>query len=477
MRVFSAIVVVALLAAAATPAPAGPPYLQVYFGVSHGDSVYAIQSCPGYGVLDTLYVVAHDFDAYVLGIEYQVSLPPTITFIADLDLAPVVLGSSTTGISMAWSVPRNGYQPLLVQRILVMYTCTGCGIPNATISVQPYPPTGDPYPRVVTWPSMSFGGAVDGSELDRWSALCSTICPSYDCSIDPLTIDFGTVPVGAAKDTTFTIDNASWCTDATFSGDVSVNSTHFSVVGGGGPFQVDWDEAVDVTVRFEPASEGAKSAIVETGQDICRDVLVTGTALGPVAVVDPDTLLFGVIDPGDTVYADFTIANAGGDTLRGTISEVCDDYHVTSGAGPFALAGGEDIVVTVRFAPGGTGWSDCVVETGSPICPDVFCRGAVPTGVADRAPAFVLHPNYPNPFSQATVIAYELHRASDVRLEIFDIAGRRVRTIVERRMAPGTYQQPWDGRDARGRIVASGIYFYRLHVGEAVLTRKLVVVR
>lgn len=76
---------------------------------------------------------------------------------------------------------------------------------------------------------------------------------------------------------------------------------------------------------------------------------------------------------------------------------------------------------------------------------------------------FALKPNYPNPFNPATTIAFDLPENSSVELEIYDISGRKVRTVVNESMEAGTHRVNWDGRDETGNQVASGIYFYRIH--------------
>jgi serine protease AprX len=66
---------------------------------------------------------------------------------------------------------------------------------------------------------------------------------------------------------------------------------------------------------------------------------------------------------------------------------------------------------------------------------------------------------------------------SDVLLEVFDVSGARVATLVDRIESPGAYAARWDGRDDGGNPVASGVYFYRLQAADRVLTRKLVLIR
>jgi hypothetical protein len=85
--------------------------------------------------------------------------------------------------------------------------------------------------------------------------------------------------------------------------------------------------------------------------------------------------------------------------------------------------------------------------------------------------------NYPNPFRDRTIIAYEVHQAGPVTLTIYDLLSRRVRTLVEGEQAVGMHQVAWDGTDASGMKVASGTYFYQLRVNEAVTSKQAVRLR
>lgn len=91
---------------------------------------------------------------------------------------------------------------------------------------------------------------------------------------------------------------------------------------------------------------------------------------------------------------------------------------------------------------------------------------------AETPQAFALQQNYPNPFNPATVIRYQLPRASQVRLEVFDLNGRAVATLVEARQPAGTYSVNFDGSE-----LSSGVYMYRLQAGDAVFTRKLTLIK
>lgn len=112
------------------------------------------------------------------------------------------------------------------------------------------------------------------------------------------------------------------------------------------------------------------------------------------------------------------------------------------------------------------------------------------TGLAGSPPAaptpatFILHPNFPNPFNPQTRIVFELFRAAEVELAIFDLAGRTVRALISGSLPAGPHEARWDSRDARGNLLPSGVYLYRLRTSTASgggesgqQTRKMVLIR
>lgn len=81
------------------------------------------------------------------------------------------------------------------------------------------------------------------------------------------------------------------------------------------------------------------------------------------------------------------------------------------------------------------------------------------------ASSFRLSNSYPNPFNPSTTIPFQVDTPSRVRLEVFDVAGRLVRTLVDQVMAPGSHLRVWDGRDEKGSLVESGVYLVVMQSG------------
>ncbi|MCD6165781.1 T9SS type A sorting domain-containing protein [bacterium] len=90
--------------------------------------------------------------------------------------------------------------------------------------------------------------------------------------------------------------------------------------------------------------------------------------------------------------------------------------------------------------------------------------------------SFALQQNFPNPFNTQTTIEYQLPRSSYVCLEIYDLLGRRVRTLVDGKKEAGVHRVEWDGKNMLGKNVASGVYICRMQAGGFVNRRKLVLI-
>jgi hypothetical protein len=88
---------------------------------------------------------------------------------------------------------------------------------------------------------------------------------------------------------------------------------------------------------------------------------------------------------------------------------------------------------------------------------------------------FCLQQNCPNPFNPSTAIQYELPEASDVRLEIYDVVGQLVRTLVNEHQEAGRYSIQWDGKNESGYALSSGVYFYRISGSYSAMKKMLMI--
>lgn len=189
---------------------------------------------------------------------------------------------------------------------------------------------------------------------------------------------------------------------------------------------------------------------------LCERALlrVIGRAIGVTAV-----LAFAVT-PAWAQYSISWFAIAGGGTtqaaggvytLRGTVGQ--PDAGLLTGGG-YALNGGF--------------WGSANTTTG--IAPEDDPAAALPL-------AFRLHAAAPNPFVHRTSVAFDLPAARAVRLLVYDVSGRLVRTLADESLPAGSHERVWDRTDATGRPVAAGIYFVRLDAETMEAREKIVVLR
>ena len=99
-------------------------------------------------------------------------------------------------------------------------------------------------------------------------------------------------------------------------------------------------------------------------------------------------------------------------------------------------------------------------------------------GISSQLPKqFELAQNYPNPFNPETIIQFSIPQPTHVKVEIVNILGQKVATLVDSHKESGNYQVRWDGTDSQGITVANGIYFYRLVTDEHSIVRKMLLIK
>lgn len=130
----------------------------------------------------------------------------------------------------------------------------------------------------------------------------------------------------------------------------------------------------------------------------------------------------------------------------------------------FALVGGESAAdIEANAAEAKLAWAG-QLGTGEDIA------GAVPN-------QFQLQQNYPNPFNPTTVVPFEMREAGQVRMEIFDVNGTSLKTLMRDIPAAGNYEMNWDGTTSLNEAAPSGIYLYRLTLNGISQTRKMALIR
>jgi hypothetical protein len=140
-----------------------------------------------------------------------------------------------------------------------------------------------------------------------------------------------------------------------------------------------------------------------------------------------------------------------------------------------ALSPGDEITVILYPAPGAL--PELPPTAGDDVL-TVDCCDAVSVGGGPGAPGtWSLGQNSPNPFSSATSIALALAEPGPVRVDVLDVSGRHVRTILDRTLTAATWSVTWDGTTDRGESAASGTYFCRVAVDGRTEMRRMVLVK
>ena len=90
---------------------------------------------------------------------------------------------------------------------------------------------------------------------------------------------------------------------------------------------------------------------------------------------------------------------------------------------------------------------------------------------------FELSQNYPNPFNPVTTIDYSVPTRTHVSIEVFNVLGQRVRTLVNEMKSAGEYRIEWNGSDEAGLSVSTGVYLYRFQAGDVEQTKKMLLLK
>jgi len=90
---------------------------------------------------------------------------------------------------------------------------------------------------------------------------------------------------------------------------------------------------------------------------------------------------------------------------------------------------------------------------------------------------FALAQNYPNPFNPSTTIKYQIANEGNVSLDVWNLQGQKIRTLIAKEQKAGYYSVVWDGRNEAGQTVSSGLYLYRVQAGSFVATHKMLMIK
>ncbi|MCP4583935.1 MAG: T9SS type A sorting domain-containing protein [candidate division Zixibacteria bacterium] len=292
-----------------------------------------------------------------------------------------------------------------------------------------------------------------------------------------------------------------------------------------------WQEDNRIYDYFHPNSEATKIIRADSASSNAYFNTSPGTVYSAGAKIDVKDNVAGLPD-GIPIRSYRAVVNVEVDSIVNT--NYYDEYHLyfTRSGGQFTFSGIDDgdfsidwdspdiggggtsmsvsgssstgevdgsgtLLQLVLNAPGrASGTTDIVVDsvifgipegTGSPLPPgdyymlseDGSCYAGSPK-LADDATiphTYYLSQSYPNPFNATAVIGYGIKEEGIATLEIYDMLGRKVKTLVSESKAPGAHQVTWNGRNDSGEIVGSGYYFYILRANDFSQTMKMTLLK
>ncbi len=175
---------------------------------------------------------------------------------------------------------------------------------------------------------------------------------------------------------------------------------------------------------------------------------------------------FDVMTPTGATFAAMTYGTATG-TNAAVISKTTGNARVVASGFSFIYIRDDDE----------DGIMDRASHLEKLLCALGDCEGT-PTSAPAATAVNRLEQNYPNPFNPQTTIAFSIKERARVRVDVFDVSGARVRTLLDETRAAGSYADlRWDGTSDARQAVASGVYFYRLRAGSFSETRKMVLLK
>jgi uncharacterized delta-60 repeat protein len=279
-------------------------------------------------------------------------------------------------------------------------------------------------------------------------------------SVDTSEIHFGEVAMGQTATEEFEISNtgtAYLTYEITFPDWISTTVLTGTIAAG---------SSETISVPFSPAAAMTYSGTIEIANNSANQPLVEidvdGTGILLVfdpptnLAVDPDTGLFtwsapqGVGLTGYDVYLDGVLQGTTSD-LEWQFSGLVNGITYTAGVKAVYEDGYSDLV-TDEFTYGGSAADDLQVIAG-------------------------LQGNYPNPFSGLTNISFKIMSPAEIELAVYDLKGRKVKSLRRGFLDKGDHNFTWSGEDERGKPLPSGVYFYKMRCGTYLGTGKMILIK
>jgi hypothetical protein len=286
---------------------------------------------------------------------------------------PQIVSDNTGGVVITWTDYRSGVESdIYASRIgpsgNLEWKIPVAGIPICAAADFQY------EPRIAH--DGFWGGLIvwaDRRGTGEYTDLYAQKIKGAIGVVAPTNLDFGMVPVLGLQYKSFTISNVG---DVILSEELNVIGQYYRTINDMTDYTVDAGEDLVVNVRFEPDYEGVHTCVIETGYATSGDVSCTGTGYGPICDIDAtDIHVPGLVQTGSYHDTTVSVVNNGGGILNGNVSEICDQFSILSGDGPFSLYQYDTLYVDIRFEPSTAGVHQCTIETGVFSCSDITISG------------------------------------------------------------------------------------------------------
>jgi hypothetical protein len=357
-------------------------------------------------------------------------------------LVPTITSDGMGGAIVTWEDSRSGTFDIYVQRVNpsgdVQWTANGVALSRAA-GVQRFPTiiSDGASGAIVTWDDYRNYGSGN--------------------------VDIYAQRVNASGAVEWTIDGVALCTATGYQMDPTMSSD-----GGGGaivtwessPNAENWDiytQRVNASGAVQWTTDGVAICIA-AGDQWYPTITSDG---GGGAIVTWLDYRSGAAD----IYAQ-RVNDSGSAQWTADGIALCTAMGEQESARITSDGMGGAIVAWWDHRSGTTGW-DIYAQI-------VYADGSVPTAADAPAVPIELHQNYPNPFNPTTTVTYSVAEKCSVTLKIYDVSGKYIVSLADRKQEKGSYAVEWNGQDEKGNLVASGIYLYRIVAGNQAISRKMV---
>ncbi len=298
--------------------------------------------------------------------------------------------------------------------------------------------------------------------------------------VEPTSVDFGEVEVGSSEDETFWAynigeDPVSVTSIAIAHPDFTVTPTTANIPGG---------DSAEVTLTYTPTGMDTLTGLIlgfeSNGGN--RDIEVGALGIQAIIASSWTSVDFGTVQVGGFQSRDLRVRNDGNGLLTiSNVDLVVNIQNMTYNLESEEIEPGDSTICYLTWIPTSVGILDGSItfESNGGDLEVVLIGESQTLGVIEDELAmptsFSLDQNYPNPFNASTMIPYAVPQTADISIAIYNIYGRTIQSIDLGETSPGWHQAYWNGSDARGIPVGTGIYFYRLLVdGRSMDLRKMV---